>query len=351
MQQSSTRLICYDRLRIFAGFCMVVMHVSAQDWYALAPATAAWQMINLCNGLTRFCVPVFMMLSGVFFLDVDRPCPSKKLFGRHVLRMVLAYLFWSSLYAVGFGFLRCEPGEGIVWSRVFHDAVYGHYHLWFVLTMIGFYLTVPLLRCICRERKTEEYFILLAVLAVFVVNGARLIPPLSEVVGATLTKLHLEFVLGCTVYFVLGHYLGRYTLSAQVERGIMFIGMVVMIGTIALTGVMSAKEGTCNAVWYGNLMPNTALIASAIFLAFKRWGARKPKAGFVSRLISQTARLIFGVYLVHDFFIELLRTIGFSSSSFLPILATPLAALCVFILSLAVTRLLAAIPIVNLYLI
>jgi len=71
----------------------------------------------------------------------------------------------------------------------------------------------------------------------------------------------------------------------------------------------------------------------------------------VSHLTAQTARLIFGVYLIHDFFIELLRTIGFSSSSFLPILATPLAALCVFILSLAVTRLLAAIPIVNRYLI
>lgn len=351
MQAFSPRLPAYDRLRIFACFCMVMMHVCAQDWYALAPATAEWQIVNLFNGMTRFCVPVFMMISGAFFLDASRPCPHKRLFGRHILRMAVAYLFWSALYAICFGLFVRESGAPIDWVQILHDTIYGHYHLWFVLTMIGFYLSVPLLRCICRDRKTEGYFLLIAVTAVFVVNGLRQIPAASAVIDATLTKLHLEFFLGCSVYFVLGHFLASGRLSRRAEMALIVLGGLSLVGTIALTAFLSVRGGMWNSVWYGNLMPGTALTAAAVFMAFKRWAGGGAASGRTAAIRTRAAQLVFGVYLVHDFFIEALRAVGITASSFALAAAIPLVSVLVMGLSYIVVWLLSRIPVINRYLI
>lgn len=348
MNPSVQRVLYLDRLRIFAAACVVVLHVCAGPWQSLPPEELSWQMINLFNALVRFSVPVFFMLSGAVFLAQGREVPLRKLFGRYLLRMVTAFLFWSLAYSATFNLLLADDAD---WSAFWRDFTYGHYHMWFLFTMMGLYIATPMLRCICRERRCAEYFLLVSFLAVICINTLKLIPPLTAIIEATMAKLHLEFFLGCTSYFVLGHYLAAYAVPRRFERVIYILGGVSLVLTVVATAILSVPDGAGNTTWFGNLLPNTYFTAAAVFLMFRRYANAAPKTALCGSVIVTVSRLTFGIYLVHDFFIKLLAGIGLTADAFAPVIAVPLVALAVFALSLAASWLLAQIPVVNRYLV
>ena len=63
------------------------------------------------------------------------------------------------------------------------------------------------------------------------------------------------------------------------------------------------------------------------------------------------SNLCFGVYLVHDFFIMLLRECGLTPLSFPPIFSVPVLSLAVCLAAFAVSWALSKIPFVNRYLV
>ena len=67
-QSGSQRVACYDVLRVAATFAVVALHLSAQHWADTDIYSTAWQAFNLYDSLVRWTVPVFVMISGVFFL-------------------------------------------------------------------------------------------------------------------------------------------------------------------------------------------------------------------------------------------------------------------------------------------
>jgi surface polysaccharide O-acyltransferase-like enzyme len=62
------------------------------------------------------------------------------------------------------------------------------------------------------------------------------------------------------------------------------------------------------------------------------------------------AKITFGVYLVHEFFLMLLRHFGVTTLSFNPILSVPVLSAGVLVCSLAVAWLLSKIPLLGRYL-
>jgi len=348
MPTTERRVPCYDRLRVFAAFCMIVLHVCAGPWQTLPPDTDAWQMINFCDALVRFCVPVFFMVSGVFLLSPAREVPMRRLFGRYILRMVLSYLVWSAAYSAVFNLLLPETPDA---SAFWRDFILGHYHMWFILTMIGLYLAVPILRCVCREKKTEQYFLVVSLITVFGGNVLKLIPPIADYVSATMTKLHVETFLGVTCLFVLGHYLAAYGLPRWAEHLICLLAGLSLIFTTLETARLSMLDGAGNSRYFAYLLPNTLCVATAVFLLFRRFGNTPLRSAGGAKLLMGAAKMTFGIYLVHDFFIRLLAGIGLTADAIFPLAAVPLTALCVWVLSAATVWLLGRIPWVRDYLI
>ena len=95
----SDRVVWIDLLRIFCVFSMMLIHVAASRWQSVNPTTFSWQVFNFYDCLVRFCVPVFVMISGVFFLDSNRQLTYKKLFSKNIIRIITAFVFWSFAYA------------------------------------------------------------------------------------------------------------------------------------------------------------------------------------------------------------------------------------------------------------
>lgn len=92
------RKIYCDYLRIIATFAVVVLHVSASNWCSTDVNGMEWQAFNFYDSIVRWSVPIFVMISGSLFLGRD--IPIKRIYEKYILRMIIAFIFWSVFYAL-----------------------------------------------------------------------------------------------------------------------------------------------------------------------------------------------------------------------------------------------------------
>lgn len=204
------RIVYLDILRVICGFFVIVLHVSSQNWSSVDVNSFTWDVFNFFESLTRFTVPVFVMISGSLFLNNSMNITVKNLYKKNILRLVTAYIGWSFIYAVC---LHIGSWNGIRSFVV--DVINGYYHMWFVPMMIGLYILVPVLRMITADKKVMQYFIVISVFFCFFVPVMLKLPILSKF-NFFYENMNLYFQLGYVSYFVLGSFLmekdlGRFT--------------------------------------------------------------------------------------------------------------------------------------------
>lgn len=104
LKKTNNRLYYLDLMRIVATFAVVVIHTVGINWAELSPVTFNWQICNLFDGISQWCVPIFVMISGALFLN--REPDIKKLYSKNILRIITAFIFWTVLYGVSTIFIH-----------------------------------------------------------------------------------------------------------------------------------------------------------------------------------------------------------------------------------------------------
>lgn len=122
------------------------------------------------------------------------------------------------------------------------------------------------------------------------------------------------------------------------------LGGLSVLVTIFGTAGLSLRDGIGNSMLYAYLLPNTCLTSAAVFLLFQRFGAWPPRRRSAAAWIVRLSADTFGIYLVHDFYLILLREFGLSSDIVNPLISVPVITVLTFGLSLLTVRLLAKIP-------
>ena len=342
------RLIYLDLLRIIAIFAMMLLHVAAINWYVLPVTSLEWQVLNVYDSLVRFCVPVMFMISGALFLDPNRPVAFRKLFKTNLFRLLTAFVFWSFLYALAYHVWRYGTINVQALSSLIEATILGHYHLWFLVTLMGLYLIVPLLRKICESQAMMQYFLVLSFLFAFTLNFILVFFEDQTLIEALLTKLGLYVIMGYSSYFVLGSYLVRYELSHKMKHVIYALGITAMMVTISGTSWLSVNQNQPVSSLYNYLQLTTFLSSAAIFVLVKERSKHIQWSTQAQHYMSWLSKLSFGMYLSHDFVNILFREVlNFTSTSFHPILAVPVITILVFFISLVVSWILNKIPIIN----
>lgn len=233
------RLWNLDLLRIIAISAVVVIHTT-QNMGKLDVYGFDWAVLNVYDGLVRWAVPVFVMISGVLFLNPAKEQPLKKLYSKNVLRIVTIILFWGLVYAA----LNHPPADLSFESlyAFFRTAVLGHYHMWFLYMIAGLYILVPPLRCIAASPKTLDYFLAVA----FVLNMA--LPFLTSfghlsLITQLTDNMLFQMPLGYSFYFLLGFWLSQRDFTRKQETGIYLLGIAGVAATILLTYAPPRRPG------------------------------------------------------------------------------------------------------------
>lgn len=344
------RLLFPDMLRGISTFAVMMIHVSAGHWGDyLEIGGLQFNCFTVYNSLCRFSVPVFVMVSGMTFLDPEREI-SRSYLLKKLLRLVAAFVFWSALYAVYTAFFK--NGDGVTGESVktfVKNLVYGHYHLWFLYMIAGLYLITPFLRKITENKRLMEYFLILCFIFAMFFPTVKVVYPGLAHLNPVVDKLNLNLVMGYAGYFVLGYYLYKYPPEKPARMTLYNLGILGVALTLFFTLWTSLRDGRANAGMLNFLSPAVALTAAALFVFFMRL-AQSPKVSpRIAWAVTTLSKASFGMYLVHDFFNILFNNLGFTTLSFDPRVSPLVITVCVFAASFLTSWLIGKIPRVSKY--
>ena len=340
------RIIWLDALRVFSIFCMIVLHAATSNYYKCPPHSYEWEVFSAYNGMVRFCVPAFVMISGALFLNPSKEISLKSLFRKNILRIVCAFFFWSACYAIYSSEIYANITPETI-AQFIYELLIGHFHLWFLNMILGLYLIIPFMRKIAYEKRLMQYFLLLASIFTIVLPSLMALPlPGERTITEIIRRVDIQFVAGFPVYFLAGYYFYAYPIKRKAVQV-----------TIYAMGILSAILA-CIKHLYSYFMPSTAFITLALFLFFQTALSEHPlppgrifPSKAVSRMIFLVSNCSFGIYLVHVFVIYLFSAVGFSTLSFNPVIAVPVIAISTFLCSFAISYLISKIPVLGKYIV
>ena len=340
-------------LRAIAALTVVLLHLSSVNWYGHI-GSANWIIFTVIAGFSRFCVPVFFMMSGVLFLQKEKEITIKKLYTKNIFRMIVFLVFWALLYQC-YHLWKGHAEGNILWMAV-KNIIKGDVsvHLWFVYAIVGIYLLVPILKVFTDHADRKQ--LLYAILVLFTITS--IIPVLRRVSWVGMQAITVNFDklgisgLGSYVgYFLLGHYLHTYDISKKGRTVIYGLGILGAAVTILMTLYRCMTTNTCDESYFSYVMPNVVLWSMAIFVFFKyrcetcRW----LREGKMAKAIQYLADISLGIYGIHLMVIFVLQDLGLSTLSFHAGLSVPLLYVLVVGISVAIVSVLKKIPLVKDY--
>lgn len=94
------RIYYLDVLRVIACLSVIMIHASARYVVYDFGSINFW-IANVLDSVSRVAVPLFVMISGALMLDERYSYSTKKL-SKHIIRMIIFFIFWSALYCIIF---------------------------------------------------------------------------------------------------------------------------------------------------------------------------------------------------------------------------------------------------------
>lgn len=334
MKKRETEL---DILRLLALLAVIFTHSSEIETESEA---VRYSMTFLIATVTWH-VPVFVMISGRFFLDPKREMPPAKLC-KSMGRLGIAFVFWNVFYQLYY--ILTDAYAGLNWKGILSQSLLGPYHFWYLFMLICLYAITPFLRKIAEDKKLMEYFIVLFLFFEFLTMYGPDLPLVGATVSQIVTKTNFHFALGFSGYYILGYYLHCYPLSGKKEIWLYILGIVMLLFT-GLATVWKTLQGAEGKEWFSKyLMPNVIIEAAAIYTFFvnrvSRIQIRKKAAAFISTV----AEYGFGAYLVHALVLALSEVIVWSDIPGYPIVIVAMRVIFVFAVSTIITALIRKIP-------
>ncbi len=324
-----------DLCRIIGCLMVLVIHASSNIFYHVQMETWDFAFLSLAGTSVRAGVPIFFMLTGALVLGRER-LDIKALLKKHVLHLGFLFLAWSFAYTAIRAALSGDIGSAY---DFLYSVVSGHYHMWFIPTMMFCYIFIPPTHAAIHGQKLgEKYLLGLLFGLVLLMANMNLTPDTSPI----LYRITQHFSYLCLPY--MGYVVWGWWLSTRKMPKWMLwaapLGYVLCV--IATTGAnlwYSFYKMTPDG-WLFNYfsLPNF-IQATAIFcfcLSLKEHQFRH------ARLITALADCTLGVYLIHPMMIALFEKLGFAISSEAPVqtlvLLTAALAVSCFAISFAAKR-------------
>lgn len=335
-----------DCLRLIASVAVVFIHVSCIRIYDGQLTAKAWFCCNFYNAASRFCVPVFFMISGALFLDPARQIRPGDLLLK-ILRLLVTYAFWVTVYHL---YNNLVVGTPDLFLPTLPDVLATDMsHLWFVPAMITCYLMVPILRALCRDAAALRYSVILLAGFLFAGSTAGVLFPESNMV-----KFILRFSPGFMPYSVICMLTGFWLHSRKFSRSACVIaGVLGLLATafIAAAAQWMHQTATGNKfIFYEYEQLPVLLQSIAVFLVGKALFAKITFSPAAQKTLRRLGKYTFGAYLIH---ILIMKHIAVPMLHQLPLtlaVLIPAAAAVVFAISMLCSAVLNCIPVVRKYL-
>ena len=336
--QNTERILYPDILRIIAIFAVITIHVSGTQFHVSPITSYNWQITNFFECFVRWGVPVFVMVSGMFFLNPQKEITLKKLYHKNIFRLFVALISWGILYRSIHATKNIFTDNLDIQSAIlvllkeYSHILFGPvwYHLWFLYMIIGLYLLVPIFRVFTKNATDKQYRYAFLMYVLF----GSILPLIKNFIILFDNHLKINFKIveltGYAFYFVLGYYLSQKELPSKIKKWIYILAIGSVFFQIFGTFGISYHQGIAKELLYENYSPNVMIQAIAIFVFIKDFSSKTSPSAKIKSIIYTLSKYSFGIYLVHDLFNILFYKIGFTTICFNPIFAIPIRSIITF---------------------
>lgn len=338
MKKRETEL---DILRLLALLAVIWVHVGGMETDSLPTSDPNWPILIFMKSLATWQIPVYVMISGRFFLDPDREMPFSKIL-KAIGRLVLAFVVWNVVYQTYY--ILTDSYTGLNWKGIMSQALIGPYHFWYLYMIVGLYLIIPFLRKIAEDKRLAEYFIGLFFLFTLLTKYCVELPFVGATLDSMLGSMGMKFVLGYSGYYVLGYYLRKFPLSDKWERLLYVCGAILLLLGAAANTVCSVQEGAYTERFTGYTNPNTIIVVAAIYALFTKRIGNVQFSKKITKTISGLSEYSFGVYLIHAFILDIIGTTGLKPTSQHPVVMMPVITLLTFAVTAVLVAMIRKIP-------
>jgi surface polysaccharide O-acyltransferase-like enzyme len=305
------RLIYADVLRALATVAVIVLHIASTYIYGFSGmARDEWWAANFYDSATRWCVPIFLMLSGSLLLRPNSQSPGIFLWKR-ATRVLVPFLIWNAVY-LWFEYGTFILNNGYVpWLQVVTKVLQGQvrYHFWFVYLIISLYLIIPVLRTFVQHAAKADlrYYLWLWVILSFLSILLRVLK-LFHLLSEDVWVFSVLELTGYAGYFILGWAMSVHAISFSRNTllGLLIAGFLL---TLQGTFVMTNYKNSLIEMFYENLQPTVMMMSIAVFGLVQRAFTHPDRnvSPAVARFLADFTKLSFGIYLMHVLVMEQLN--------------------------------------------
>ena len=325
-----------DICRIISIFGVVLLHTSATVVINKDIGSFEWWMGNIYDSSVRWCVPVFIMISGALLLSPEKTKNKTLFYKKRVYRIIPALVFWSFVFILWDIIISHINGHYMNFSQVLKKIKTGtpHYHLWFLYMIPMLYLITPFLTSMMKKVSPKYTTLLLIVLFIISI--------LFYFIKRENTLFIFSFIPYVS-YFICGKYISeKNTESYKTISFIIFFSMIIF--TAILTYFLCEVRGIGQGLYFYDYISITIIPMSiSLFIIIKNI---KFNFKFKS-IIPKISGLCFGVYLVHPLILELGALFNIKPENYSSTISIPIITVIVLTVSLTISYIFKKIKILN----
>lgn len=330
-------MVWLDNTRIFAIFAVVFLHAAAAVVIGFSIGTPEWWVGNIYDSIVRWCVPVFVMISGALLLDPTKNDDLKTFYTKRLSKILVPVLFWTVVYLCHDSYVTVLKGGEPTFDYLLGKLMSGkpHYHMWFLSMIIVLYVFTPFLKKIVANSTKQELMVFIIVSFVLaMINNFN-----AKFLGSG-TGPFINWFLYYVPFFFLG-----YLIRVDEKKYSKTLLWGVFIVTSAITAYacyyfgLSINSGA-GLYFYEYLSITVIPMSISVMYLLKLWN----KPIYSTNTTKLFSALTLGVYLVHPIILEAMQRAGFGPQDFNPIISIPLITIFVYFASAFVSWILQKTP-------
>ncbi|AGH81832.1 hypothetical protein PCNPT3_09470 [Psychromonas sp. CNPT3] len=326
-----------DFLRFIAVIAVIIIHVLGPFRFLyLQIPNADWLAAMGYNSMTRWAVPLFIMLSGALLLSSSKPFNAHYYLKNRLLKVVVPFLGWTLIYALVSAFMSTgsfvENATSLIMNAPKEPT---WYHLWFFYDFIPLYFVIPFLAPILKKLTPEHIQLLVVVFfLLFLMHFLKVQSFLQQ---------NLILYSG---YLILGWYLFNRDNCPQLKYWLI-AGLTMLLLNFFGSWFLAMENGAYSSFFMGYKSLNTLLISAMLFVLAQSYADKI--TGKMRAFIKIISKYSLGIYLIHPLLLIPVRELTNGVYAIFPNnwIAIPVITFCVLLLSLCCIILCSKIPFVR----
>ena len=341
--------IYIELLRIMAAAAVIMIHIIAGLITSYAVGSVNWNICVAIGSEIRWCIPLFLMISGGVFLDREQPISQGAMLKRYILRLLAVLIVWGVFYYFFELWIYDRPVtvKNFILAPITILAGNAGYHLWYLYVIIPVYFLIPGLKVyVDNATRVQQRYLLMTLFTLcscfsLFSSVVRQIPQLRVGISIGIALPAMFAYLACVLS---GYYMAHFELNSG-ERKVI---QLTAVFSILCMPVVNICISLLNNTFHTSMSEYSGICSISVAGWLFTWLKQQEgglRTGRIKNIVLHIGRKTFGIYLVHVIFVSILFhkiSITWGKLNVLPVVFG--CTIAVFIVSYILTWLLTRLP-------